>query len=180
MILYLVITKKESWSSYGFRIASPLGTVQNFSLGGTRFWQGFWGGVPKITETLRGGGIHFLHTQKKKQNTAKYPFRAIPATLDAPLVRFAPAALKSFRHPEGGYPFWQRLQGGLYGDSEGGCAFFMGTFPEKDHPPPYEKFWTVPKEISNSCKIYLVVNGGRVHWMYSGGHSILCQTDQAV
>ena len=78
---------------------------------------------------------------------AKFPFRAInPATLDAPFAQFAPAALISFRHP-GGYPFLsdRDSEGVLksYGDSEGGYAFFTGTFPKKYHPP-YKKFRTVP------------------------------------
>ena len=63
--------------------------------------------------------------------------RIPPAALDAPFVRFAPAALKGFRHPRGrGYPFFYRDSEGwglpkFYGDSEGRFAFFMGTFPEK-------------------------------------------------
>ena len=65
----------------------------------------------------------------------------MPLSRDSPadFARFAPAALKSFQHPGGGgYPFLTATPRGVpkfYGDSEGGYAFFTGTFPEKDHPP---------------------------------------------
>ena len=51
-------------------------------------------GGTKILRTLQGGGIHFLHTQKKKQNKSKNKItlsRNSPAAVDAPFARFAPA-----------------------------------------------------------------------------------------
>ena len=62
-----------------------------------------------------------------------------PSSLDAYFARFAPAALKSFRHPGGwGVPIFDRDSEGRYqnftGTLRGGYAFFTGTFPEKYHP----------------------------------------------
>ena len=88
---------------------------------------------------------------------------------------FAPATLKSFRHPvKYLIHFWQRLRGGG-GDqnftmtpSDGGYAFITGTFPEKDHPrPPYEKFWTVPKrnwELNQVLYHFILILGGVGNW----------------
>ena len=76
--------------------------------------------------------------------------RNSPAALDAPFVRFAPAALNSFRLPGGGTHFWLRPEGGYQNFTvipRGGYAFFTDIFPEKDHSHPYEKFWTVPNWI---------------------------------
>ena len=44
----------------------------------------------------------------------------------------------------GGVPISDEVSEGGYQNftetPRGGYAFFTGTFPEKDHPPPYEKF----------------------------------------
>ena len=50
-----------------------------------------------------GGGIHYLHTQKKKKTEhCKMPLsRNFPTALDAIFAQFALDALKSFRHPGG-------------------------------------------------------------------------------
>ena len=78
---------------------------------------------------------------KKKLNMTKCPFRTIPpAALDAPVARFAPAALKSFRHPGGVPIFDSDSEGGVpkfYGDSEGGgVRIFYGHFSRKVPPSP--------------------------------------------
>ena len=73
---------------------------------GMNILQKFW---------LEGGGYPFFTHRKNKRNMAENPFRAIPpAPIDAAFARFAPAALKSFRHPgRGGYPFLtETLRGG--------------------------------------------------------------------
>ena len=60
---------------------------------------------------------------------AECPFRVItPAALDVLFVRFAPGALKNFRHPGGVLIFDE--------DSKGEYSFFTSTFTEKYHPPP--------------------------------------------
>ena len=85
---------------------------------------------------------NFYTPKKKETEPRKLSLsRNSPAALDAPLARFAPAALKIFRHPGGVPIFDSDSEGGyqnFYGDSEGGYAFFTGTFPEKDHLPSQE------------------------------------------
>ena len=90
-------------------------------------------------ETPREGYPFFIHTKKETEQSKISLSRNSPVALDAPFARFAPAALKSFRHPGGGYPFLTETpREGVpkfYEDSEGGDAFFMGTFPESTPPP---------------------------------------------
>ena len=59
-----------------------------------------------------------------------------------PLLRDLP-----LRH-WGGTHFWQQ---NFTVTPKVGYAFFTSTFLEKDHPPPYEKFWTVPN--ANCCNL---------------------------
>ena len=64
-----------------------------------------------------------------------------PAALDAPFARFVPAALKSFRHPGGGYPFLTetpRRGTKILRRLRRGYAFFTGAFPENYHLPKRE------------------------------------------
>ena len=77
------------------------------------------GGYQHLTETPRRGGTHTKKRNRTKQNIL---FAQFPAALDAPFARFAPAALRSFRHP-GGIPIFDSDSDvgvpKLYCDSEG-------------------------------------------------------------
>ena len=108
------------------------------------------GRVPVSNKVSEGDGgdskgdyQFFTHTKKETEQSKISLSCNSPAALDAPFARFAPAALKYFWHPGGGAPIFDSdSEGGYQNLTEirGGYAFFKGTFPEKDHPPPYEKF----------------------------------------
>ena len=92
-------------------------------------------------QRCRGGGISifYKHEKQKKRIWQNAPFAQFPAALNAPFVRFTPAALKSFRHPGGGIHFWQRIWGRelkSYEGSKGGVSIFYGHFSQKLPPPP--------------------------------------------
>ena len=74
-------------------------------------------------------------------------------------TRFAPAALKSFRYPGGGVPIFDRDSEGrvpyFYGDSGGGNAFFMGTFPKK-YPPPITR--NTEQSLSWKKSMRMIIN----------------------
>ena len=86
------------------------------------------------------GDIHFLHTQKKNTEQSKISLsRNSPATLDAPFVRFAPAALNSLRLPGGGPIFDCDSEGGYQNFTvipRGGMRFLRALFPKRTPPPP--------------------------------------------
>ena len=72
------------------------------------------GGYQNFTETPRGGGgdPFFTHTKKETKQSKISISRISPTALDAPFARFAPAALKSFRHLGGGPIFDSDSEGG--------------------------------------------------------------------
>ena len=98
-------------------------------------------------EGAEGGYPFFTHTKKEKEQSKISLSRNSPATLDAPFVRFAPAALKIFRLLGGG-PFLTETPRGrvpkFFGDSEeGGMRFLWALFPKRTTPPLNKKSWTV-------------------------------------
>ena len=75
--------------------------------------------------------------------------RNSPVALDAHFAQFVPAGLKSLRHPKGGggYPFLTdtpRRGTKILWRLRGGYAFFMGTFPKKNNPPPQQEILNSP------------------------------------
>ena len=83
----------------------------------------------------KGWGVSISYTHTKKNRTwLNGPFAQFPSrALDAPFAQFAPADLKSFRHP-GGYPFFTEIPRGVpkfYSDCEGaGMHFLWVIFPK--------------------------------------------------
>ena len=97
------------------------------------------GGYQNFTETPKGGGDPFFtHTKKETEQRKISLLRNSPAALDAPFARFAPVALKSFRHPGEGVPIFDG-DSKLYGDSEGGLRVFYWHFSQKGPPPPFTR-----------------------------------------
>ena len=100
----------------------------------------FDGGVPKFYGDSEGGYPFFTHTKKETEQSKISLLCIFPTALDAPFARFAPAALKSFRHPGGGVPIFdsdsegggtkivRRLRGG-------GVCVFYGHFSRKGPSP---------------------------------------------
>ena len=90
------------------------------------------GGYQNFTETPRGVSILYTNTKKDTEQSKISLSRNSPAALDAPLARFASAALKSFQHPgRSGVPIFDS-------DSErggGGMRFLRALFPKRTTPP---------------------------------------------
>ena len=77
-----------------------------------------------------------------------------------PFHEIRPAARKSFWHPGGGgVPIFDRDSEGrvpyFYGDSGGGNAFFMGTFPKK-YPPPITR--NTEQSLSWKKSMRMIIN----------------------
>ena len=105
------------------------------------------------------GGIHFLHTQKKKQNKAKYPFRAILRRPWCPFRAIHPCCTDKLQAPWGAPIFDSHSEGGYQNfpaTPRGGVSVFYGHFSRKG-PPPYEKFWTVPKWNHSVCLLEQII-----------------------
>ena len=114
-----------------FRI-SRKGGGGPFAGGGYPFLTRFPRGGTKILRRLRGG-VSIFYTHKKRNRTKQISLsHNSPAALDAPYARFAPAALKSSRHPGGGYPFLTATPRGGYQNltetPRGGVCVFKGHF----------------------------------------------------
>ena len=71
------------------------------------------------------------------------------APLDAPLARFPPAVLKSFRHPRRGVPIFDRdseegYQNFMETPRGGGMHFLRALFPKSTTPPPQQEILDSP------------------------------------
>ena len=90
------------------------------------------GGTKILWRLQAGVSIFYTH---KKIPLSRYS----PAALDAPFARFAPAALKSFRHPGGGVPIFDSDSEGGYqnfAETPMGVRIFYGHFSRKVPPSP--------------------------------------------
>ena len=90
-----------------------------------------------------GGGvsIFFSHTKEETEQISLY--RNFPCAPVAPFTGFPLLPRKAFGTLAGVSIFDSNSEGGYQNFTvtlRGGYAFFMGTFPEKDHPTPHKKF----------------------------------------
>ena len=123
-----------------FRISHKWGGT--FAGVGHPFLGRFPRGYEYFSKVPRGRGVSiFLHTQKETEQSKISLSRNSPTALDASFARFAPAALKSFRHP-GGYPFLTATPRGYQNFTlipRGGMCFLRALFPKRTPPPPPNK-----------------------------------------
>ena len=109
------------------------------------------GGTKILRRLQEGGGHPFLHTKKKKQKKAKYPFHAIPPPPLMPLSCNSPPPWMPFCAnrpycpeklpvPLGRYPFLTETKRGRGSTKNlrrflgGGYAFFWALIPKSTNP----------------------------------------------